>query len=68
MITHHNITKYYCQQNEYLNVLNEVIKNNSSRYYMIMFDHYCFEQFFINKLVKELIDMIRINGMLIINY
>jgi hypothetical protein len=65
-IEHYNVRKYTIDSS-IQNKLNEVIKNNTSKYYMILFDNYNFEYSFVNKICKELDDLIDIESLLLVS-
>ena len=65
-IEHYNVRKYIIDSS-IQNKLNEVIKNNTSKYYMILFDNYNFEYNFVNKICRELDDLIDIESLLLVS-
>lgn len=65
-ITHHNIKKYIANKNNQTNLLNTIIQNNTSTFYMIAYDYYYFEHQFINKLIKKLSDAKNVETILLI--
>lgn len=65
-IEHYNLRKYIIDSS-IQNKLNEVIKNNTSKYYMILFDNHNFEYSFVNKICRELDDLIDIESLLLVS-
>lgn len=64
-IDHYNIKKY-----NYTNIedtLNNVIENNKSKYYMIIYDNYKFNNNFTIDIIKELNNIYNTNCLLLIN-
>jgi hypothetical protein len=65
-IEHYNVIKYIAN-NGLTQKLNEVIINNTSKYYMIIFDNYSFEYNFVNKICKELDNLLTIESLLLVS-
>jgi hypothetical protein len=63
---HYNVKKYLVDNN-LQNKLNEVIKNNTSKYYMIIFDNYNFEYNFMNKICRELENLLDVSSLLLVS-
>ena len=66
LIEHYNVKKYIAN-NDITSKLNEVIRNNTSKYYMIIFDNYNFEYNFVNKICSELDDLFSIDSLLLVS-
>ena len=66
-IEHYNINKYNISNENFIETINDIIFNDLSEYYCIMFDDYYFEHNFINKLCKELDELYDINSLLLLN-
>jgi len=64
-IDHYNIKKY-----NYINIedtLNYVIENNTSKYYMIIYDNYKFNKNFMSDITKELDNIYNTNCLILLN-
>jgi hypothetical protein len=65
-IEHYNITQYCCEKNNQLEMLNNVIKSNVHKYFMIIYDYYTFEYDFITKIIKDINNLLNTNALLLI--
>jgi hypothetical protein len=65
-IEHYNIKNYTCKYDDQLNILNIILKNNKTKYFMIIYDHYIFEKNFITKILKDLNNLLDLNALLIV--
>jgi hypothetical protein len=65
-IEHYNIINYICKPHEQLITLNNILKNNKSQYFMIIYDYYNFEYNFINRIIKDLNSLNHINCLLLV--
>lgn len=65
--THYNVIKYICQPDTHTEVVNKIIMNNKSNFFMIIHDNYCFEYNFVNRILKDLFELFNTNGLLLIN-
>ena len=66
-VEHYNVKNFiYNNINDQLNILNRIIKENVSEYFMIIYDYYIFENNFISKIIKDLNKLINTNSLLLV--
>jgi hypothetical protein len=64
-ISHCNVISYVSDIKNQKEILNDVIKNNKSKYFMIIDDSYVFDYDFIEKLLKDIYKFIEIEALLL---
>ena len=65
-VEHYNIKNYNCTKHNQLNVLNNILKENTAKYFMIIYDYHIFEYNFVAKIIKDLNNLINLNALLLI--
>lgn len=63
---HYNIKNYICNKNNQLSVLNDIVKINNAKYFMIIYDYNIFEYNFISKIIRDLNNLINLSALLLI--
>lgn len=63
---HYNVKNYLCNKNNQLSILNNILKINTAKYFMIVYDYNVFEYNFISKITKDLNNLINLNALLLV--